>query len=68
METQALCEVSKHVVFFGLYFPVLSPNAGKYGPEKTPYLETFLAVKMFWNKVISKHKNKYPTKLFSNFI
>ena len=23
---------------------VFSPNAGKYGPEKTPYLETFHAV------------------------
>ena len=24
--------------------PVFSPNAGKYGPEKTPYLDTFQAV------------------------
>ena len=24
--------------------PYFSPNAGKYGPEKTPYLETFHAV------------------------
>ena len=23
---------------------VFSPNTGKYGPEKTPYLDTFLAV------------------------
>ena len=28
----------------GLYFPVFSPNTGKYGPEKTPYLHTFHAV------------------------
>ena len=27
--------------FSGPYFPVFSPNAGKYGPEKTPYLDTF---------------------------
>ena len=27
------------------YLSVLSPNAGKYGPEKTPYLNTFYAVK-----------------------
>ena len=26
------------------YFSVFSPNAGKYGPEKTPYLNTFHAV------------------------
>ena len=44
----------KYGVFPGLYFPacglntvrysVFSPNAGKYGPEKTPYLDTFHAV------------------------
>ena len=26
------------------YLSVFSPNAGKYGPEKTPYLDTFRAV------------------------
>ena len=26
------------------YFSVFSPNAGKYGPEKTPYLDTFHVV------------------------
>ena len=26
------------------YLPVFSPNAGKYGPEESPYLETFQAV------------------------
>ena len=26
------------------YLSVFSPNAGKYGPEKTPYLVTFHAV------------------------
>ena len=30
--------------FSGPYFPVSSPNTGKYGPEKTPYLDTFHAV------------------------
>ena len=32
--------------FSGPYFPisVFSPNTGKYGPEKTPYLDTFHAV------------------------
>ena len=26
------------------YLSIFSPNAGKYGPEKTPYLNTFHAV------------------------
>ena len=31
-----------HLVdFSGPYFPVFSANKGKYGPEKTPYLDTF---------------------------
>ena len=48
-------KMSKYGVFSALYFPafglntkryflslsVFSPNAGKYGPEKTPYLGTF---------------------------
>ena len=31
----------KKGVFSGPYFPVFSPNAGKYRPEKTPSLDTF---------------------------
>ena len=31
-------------VFSGPYFPVFSPNTGKYGPEKTLYLDTFYTV------------------------
>ena len=31
----------KYGVFSGLYFPVFNPNTGKYGPEKTPHLDTF---------------------------
>ena len=33
-------KVSKYGVFYGPYFPVYSPNTRKYGPEKTPYLDT----------------------------
>ena len=46
--------MSRYGVLTGPYFPafglnteryeVFSPNAGKYGPEKTPYLDTFHAV------------------------
>ena len=43
-ETLALREVFKYGVISGPYFPVFSPNAGKYGPEITPYLDIFHAV------------------------
>ena len=38
-------KVFKYGVFSGPYFPVFSSNTGKYGPEITPYLDTFHAVK-----------------------
>ena len=38
--------VSKYGVFSGPYFPVFGLNTGKYGPEKTPHLGTFHAVKV----------------------
>ena len=34
----------KYEVFSGPYFPVFSPNRGKYGPEKTPYLDSIHAL------------------------
>ena len=37
-------KVSKYAVISGPYFPVVNPNTGKYGPEITPYLDTFDAV------------------------
>ena len=37
-------KVSKYLVISGSYFPVFSPNTGKYGPEITPYLDSFHAV------------------------
>ena len=56
---QSLHEESKYGVFPGPYFPafglkteryevslVFNPNAGKYGPEKTPDLDTFHAVNL----------------------
>ena len=36
--------MSKYEVISGPYFPVFSPNTGKYGPEITSYLDTFYAV------------------------
>ena len=46
-------KVSKYGVFSG-------PNAGKYGPEKTPYLDTFhadYAGQNIWIKVKESRKN-----------
>ena len=48
-------KVSKYGVFPGPYFPVFSPNTGKYRPEKTPYLDNFHAVKhLRWNVFCEK--------------
>ena len=38
--------MSKYGVFSCPYFPVFGPNTEKYGPEKTPYLDTFDAVNL----------------------
>ena len=35
----------KYGVISGSYFPAFGLNTGKYGPELTPYLDTFHAVK-----------------------
>ena len=37
----------KYGVFSGAYFLVFGLNTGKYGPEKTPYLDTFHTVWSF---------------------
>ena len=36
--------MSKYEVFSGPYFPVFGLNTGEYGPEESPYLDTFHAV------------------------
>ena len=49
-------KVPKYGVFSGPYFPVFSPNAGKYRPEKFPYLDTFHTVPIHWgNSCVSKN-------------
>ena len=45
--TSTVWKVSKNGVISGPYFPVFGLNTGKYGPEITPYLDTFHAVKRF---------------------
>ena len=49
-------KVYKYRAFSVPYFPVFSPNIGKYGPEKTPYLDTFHAV--FYSTFCMKHVYK----------
>ena len=43
----------KSVQIRSFFWSVFSPNAGKYGPEKTPYLDTFHAV---YQSKTSAHK------------
>ena len=40
-------KMSKYGVISGPHFPVFGLNTGKYGPEITPYLDTFHAVKLY---------------------
>ena len=42
-------KVSKYGVFSAPYFPAFGLNTGKYGPEKTPYLDTFHTVNSTYN-------------------
>ena len=54
VQSSTAWKVSKYWVFSGPYFPVFSPNTGKCGPGKTPYLDTFYAVQSSKN-----HTQKY---------
>ena len=44
-------KVSNYGVFSGPYFPLLRLNTGKYGPEKTPYLDAFHVVQLMQNPI-----------------
>ena len=45
---------------YGVHLSVFSPNAGKYGPEITPYLDSFHAATDFSKTIIG-----IPIKEFS---
>ena len=47
--------MSKYEVFSGPYFPALIPNTEKYGPGKTPYLDTFHAVGSILNDLMAQY-------------
>ena len=58
--------VSKNGVFSGPYFLVFGLNTGKYGPETTPYLDTFhtLAILFF---LILKHDSSFVLCTYLHF-
>ena len=43
-KSSTVWKVSKYGTISDPYFPLLGLNTGKYGPEITPYLDTFQAV------------------------
>ena len=63
MTTHVHCVKSVQIRnFFGPYFPIFRLNAGKYGPEKTPYLDTFHAVVVLYTHIaqlMTHTKNVY---------
>ena len=50
-EFSTVWKVSKYGVFSG-------PSAGKYGPEKTPYLDTFNAVQLYVTNIKNARKRR----------
>ena len=59
----ALPEKCPNTDFSTPYFAVISPNTGKYGPVKSPYLDTFYAV-----LTLRKHLSRdIPTKMIKEF-
>ena len=61
-------KVPQYGVFSGLYFPVFGLNTVKYGPEKTPYLDTFHSViiskVLFINYQSSNYSIRFTCKHF----
>ena len=54
-------KVSKYGVISGPYFPVFNPNTWKYGPEITPYLDTFHAeIHCSWRWKVKKTESEFP--------
>ena len=48
------------------YISVFSPNEVKYGPEKTPYLDTFHVVEKPWLKQLLSLKNFFHSDMNNN--
>ena len=65
-EIDTVRKVSKYGVFSGPYFPAFGLNTGKYGLEKTPYLDTFHTVYIILITFTLFLKVKKNLKAFSN--
>ena len=66
IKTSTAWKVFKYGVITGPYFPVFSPNTGKYRPEITPYMDTFHAV-LSYNMGLINLKLEYNTEQKMNF-
>ena len=77
-QLQTPCEMRPNTEFFRVrifqhldrirrdtkYLFIFSPNAGNYGPEKTPYLDTFHAVKITQRRPILQYSfSHFPLNL-----
>ena len=56
--TYTAWKVSKYEVLSSPYFPAFGLNTGKYGPENTPYLDTFHTVLSFFKFKFAKNLEK----------
>ena len=61
-------KVSKYGAFSVPYFPVFSPNTGKYGTEKTQFLDTFHEAKPpHFKRIIFQSRSK-PFRFFKGYV
>ena len=63
--THTARKVSKYGVFPGPHFLAFGLNIGKYGPEKTPYLDTFHALS---KRKIKHHVTPQSKKYFQKIL
>ena len=66
LTSQTTVKVCHYLISHTVYFKisVFSPNAGKYGPEITPYLDTFHAVSISVNITDLEILEKWSTFIF----
>ena len=58
--------MSKYGGISGSYFPVFGLNTGKYRPEITPYLDTFHAVNVKTNRMVSSKWTYHKERNFTS--
>ena len=65
-KTNTAWKVFKYEVISGSYFPVFGLNTGKYRPEITPYLDTFHAVNVKTNRMVSSKWTYHKERNFTS--